>query len=466
MKKRNKRLLSMALAAMLMGGLPFSYTCTEAADRNAAQAQVKDPAPDADGFVARVHPVEPQQKLQMKDLRLPKTMKLVDAKATPATAGLAAFLHGVAKSPYVLYGHQNDVLHKSGQASKNPSDTYDDVGDYAAVAGVDFQALHHGDFELTPEEEKAGMTLTEKMARICEEGASHGIIFTAAAHMPNFNVIAKRGQDANGHWDFSGYSTPVTEGDVVARILPGGDLNACYRAYLDQMAALGQRLDKSNIPLIVRLFHEADGGWFWWGEGHCTPAQYKQLFRYTVHYLRDVKGVHNFLYAYSPGGPVTSEAAYRELYPGDAFVDLVGFDMYHRDVAKKDSFMQEMDASVKVLTDFAEKHGKIAALTETGLLGEKGALPKTGNVRKKWFSELEQVLEKHPVSYVLIWSNDNAQTYFEPFMVDKVRGHEMINEFIDFYNEPGTIFASQVPDYRAIQAHREGNSWVVDTEKE
>ncbi|MCE6997947.1 glycoside hydrolase family 26 protein [Saccharothrix sp. S26] len=56
------------------------------------------------------------------------------------------------------------------------------------------------------------------------------------------------------------------------------------------------------IPNIYRPFHENSGSWFRWGAAHASPAEYVELFRYTVEYLRDVKGVHNFLYAYSPGG--------------------------------------------------------------------------------------------------------------------------------------------------------------------
>lgn len=35
-------------------------------------------------------------------------------------------------------------------------------------------------------------------------------------------------------------------------------------------------------------------------------------------------------------------------------------------------------------------------------------------------------------------------------MVSKTRGHEMINDFVKFYNEKGALFADGIADYRAL----------------
>ncbi len=36
------------------------------------------------------------------------------------------------------------------------------------------------------------------------------------------------------------------------------------------------------------------------GANHCTPDEFKELYRFTVTYLRDTLQVHNFIYAFSP----------------------------------------------------------------------------------------------------------------------------------------------------------------------
>lgn len=118
-----------------------------------------------------------------------------------------------------------------------------------------------------------------------------------------------------------------TTGNVVEHILPGGEKNAAFNKWLDNIAALAKELSKDDIPLIFRPFHEQTGNWFWWGANTTTSDQYKAIFRYTVEYLRDVKDVHNILYAYSPGaGPGGDKERYLETYPGDEYVDIFGID--------------------------------------------------------------------------------------------------------------------------------------------
>ena len=75
------------------------------------------------------------------------------------------------------------------------------------------------------------------------------------------------------------------------------------------------------IPVIFRPFHELNGSWFWWGGKNCTPEEIKQLYRFTVAYLRDQKNVHNLLYAYNTDRFTTKED-YLERYPGDEWVDI------------------------------------------------------------------------------------------------------------------------------------------------
>lgn len=62
----------------------------------------------------------------------------------------------------------------------------------------------------------------------------------------------------------------------------------------------------------------------------------------TVDYLRDSCGLHNVLYAYSPdrsridmSSESTCEAGYLYAYPGDDYVDVLGFDDYW-DIAPAD----------------------------------------------------------------------------------------------------------------------------------
>lgn len=98
-------------------------------------------------------------------------------------------------------------------------------------------------------------------------------------------------------------------------LLPGGKYNEVFNAYLDMVADYGKQV---NGAVLFRPFHENTGSWFWWGKAFCDPATYQNVFRYTVEYLRDIKGVHNFLYVYGPGSEAKTLADYAERYPGDS----------------------------------------------------------------------------------------------------------------------------------------------------
>ena len=108
-------------------------------------------------------------------------------------------------------------------------------------------------------------------------------------------------KNADGTYDF--YNCDFNEakdlsGDSLKKILPGGEKNEVFKAYLDTIAVYANALEQENIPVIFRPFHEDTGGWFWWGSAN-TAESYRSLYAYTRDYL-EFKGVHNMLYVYSP----------------------------------------------------------------------------------------------------------------------------------------------------------------------
>ncbi len=402
-----------------------------------------------DGYVDVRTAVKKQGRVQLNQLQLPAEAGLVDAQATPEAAQLFAYLQGIADSDKVLYGHQNELHKKVGKSLPGASDTEDMVGDHAAVMGLDSLALTGNELALTDDEKARGLTLSEKLADIYIPVAQKGAILTMSMHLPNFAEVQKRPL-INGKYDFSGYSPNNLEGNVMQRILPGGDLNDMYKAYLDMVADFDGRLQAANIPLIFRPFHENNGSWFWWGASSCTPSEYRNVFRYTVEYLRDVKGLHNLLYAYSPGGPLVDEADYLSRYPGDAFIDVVGFDMYHRDPAAEDAWMDGFAKTIDVVQDFAEKHHKVAAVTECGMLYGSSALVVKDNTRLDWWNEAMERIAPKSMAYFLTWANFDDTNFDQPYMVEKKRGQELANGFIDFYNRPESVFMKDSADYRKV----------------
>lgn len=447
-----KRLVTAVAAALCVGGALPAVGAGDLLPVGPAWV-ARAEAAKADGYVDRTVRPSTQQTLSLSSLSIPQQVTLSDPAADACAVRLAAYLAGVANSDALLYGHQNDLHRKVATQLPGASDTMDVTGSNAAVLGVDSLALTGAELELTDAERAAGVTLSEKLARIYGAEAKHGAILTMSLHLPNFAQVAQRPK-VDGKYDFSGYSPNDLSGNVVRRILPGGDLNEVYTAYLDLVADFAGRLRAEDIPLIFRPLHENNGSWFWWGASSCSPSEFKTLFRYTVAYLREEKGLHNLVTAYSPNGPFAKESDYMDRYPGDAWVDILGMDYYHRFPAAKDTWMESMESSMRLVEDLAARHGKSAALTETGIIAfDGGCLKKSGNPRLKWYDELLDHTKQHRISYALTWANFFEENFCQPYLVDGKRGHELVDSFTRFYNAPETVFQNDNADWSKISAN-------------
>jgi mannan endo-1,4-beta-mannosidase len=357
---------------------------------------------------------------------------LVDKGATDETAALFYNLQKVAKTN-VLFGHQDDtkrgVTNASGQWANeqqfsgvafDKSDVKAITGAYPAVYGHDF--LHIANFATGAwfdYEKSTARTLTI-------EAYNRGGINTYCWHYAN--PVSK----ASFYWADS----PV---EAVSKILPGGSENTTFNNSLKTIADYAKTLvgaDGKLIPIIFRPFHEMDGNWFWWGNGHSTSAQYIALYQYTVTYLRDNLGVHNFIYAWSPDRNFTSEAQYMNYYPGDAYVDLLGTDNYED---MKSASPEVAASKFRIVSDYAKNHNKLAALTETGLQ----------NVSKSdWFTQqLLKSLKSQGVefAYALVWAN-TKDAYWTPFP-----GHPAAADLLKFKNDGYVLFGDKLPSMYQIK---------------
>lgn len=442
-------------------------------------------------YVTATIPIEKQTPIRVSEneitangqtMKVSSTVRLVDDKAADYTVKLAAYLDAVGKTDSVLFGHQNDITHKSGNRSLSNSDTKDVTGTIAAVMGLDVLSLTGNELASAP----WNAPLADRIAAceaVTKEAADQGAIITLSAHMPNFEVIHQRVKNSmegtadpsdsnsvgilsDGHYNFSGYTPGVLTGDIVTRIMPGQDLNYLYTDYLDMIAAYAKALEDDNISVLFRPFHEGTGSWFWWGKAFCDAEAFKNVYRYTVEYLRDVKGVHNFIYVYGPGSEAESIEEYELRYPGDDYVDMVGFDMYHSSPAEGDNFIEQFKKQLAIVGQFATEHNKLFAVTETGVANGSQALLKKGNQRKDWYNEILEAVAPTNASYFLLWANFGENTsIYTPYVVSRtdntIKGHEMLDNFIDFYNDPRTVFAAQVGDYTKISATAAKNTKVT-----
>ena len=386
------------------------------------------------------------------------TIKVTDSKLDKSAKALQSYLNGLKNSNQVLFGHQNDVS-RSVNANALLGDVYDVTGSVSGVFGIDTLALAGSEAGGTD----AASALKNSVA-YSKKAAENGAIVSLSAHMPNFtNSKIKKNDD--GSYDF--FNCDFSESkdlsnDSLKTILPGGENNEVYNAYLDIIADYANQLAKDNIPVMFRPLHENTGSWFWWGSTN-SEESYKSLYRYTRDYLES-KGVHNMLYVYSPCGPISSEEDFMSRYPGDEYVDVLGFDYYADYTYGKDadeSYFENLDSTCQVVSKIADDHNKIAGISECGVRvtradgSSDGLLVKGNPVAKEksgynWYQKVNDVAKKNNMPYYLVWANFSDTNFYVPYKYDNTYGQEMINEFIDYYNDSSSIFGNGTNFYGNI----------------
>ena len=330
-----------------------------------------------------------------------------DPLATKETRALYAALFRTARCG-ILFGHQDDALYgHDWRFEPGRSDVRDCCGDYPAVFGWEL-----GGMELGAERSIDDVPF-DLIARRLIEAAGRGAVNTVSWHPSN-------PESGDSAWD-------CRTTTAVASILPGGCNHAQYRMWLDRLDIFFASLRSADgvaVPVLFRPFHECTSTGFWWGEAQCTPDEYRALWRFTVGYLRDAKGLHHLLWVYSPDLFRDAEH-YMERYPGDEWVDVLGLDAYHR--PGEWDFAAGCDRMLSVLQRLGEEHGKPTAFTETGLEGI--------GIDTWWTECLLPVIRGRSLSYVLVWRNahDRPTHFFGPW-----RGHSSESDFRAFVTDDKT----------------------------
>ena len=339
----------------------------------------------------------------------------IDSFATKETKALYKNLYKLSEK-HTLFGHQHATEYGHGwSGDANRSDVKSVTGSHPAVIGVDFS-------ELSGRSENEIKKTAELLKKNIIDTYNRGGITTVAWHFSN-------PVSGGGFYWKDSVSLPA-----VGYIIPGGKEHEKYKKILDRIAELAKNLKTKDgvlVPVIFRPYHEFDGDWFWWGKPYCTTNEFKSLWKFTVSYLRDTAGVHNFIYAFSPDNKFNNETEFLERYPGNEWVDMLGMDNYG-DMGRDNHY--DIDAAIKklkIVSGYARNSGKLAAFTETGL---------ESITNPNWWTEvLLKVMKSKDIkmSYVLVWRNDSkSQTHFyAPYP-----GHTSVPDFIKFYKDPYTLF--------------------------
>lgn len=355
------------------------------------------------------------------------SLSIVDKNATPETKALYANLWKLAEQGF-MFGHHDDLWYgRYWYNEPGKSDTKSVCGDYPGVFSVDFAEIMDNRYQ---------NDANNIRRRVIIEAYDRGEVITACCHLNN----PLTGGDS---WDNS-------SNEVVRNILTEGSATRTkYLQWLDRCADFANNLKGSDgklIPIIFRPYHEHTQTWSWWSSKCTTESEFIEFWRFTVSYLRDVKGVHNFIYAISPqmdgnyGDGTKGRLLHR--WPGDNYVDFIGMDCYHW--MNNDSFTSNLTA----ISALSLEKKKPCGVTETG--------PEGFSTSDYWTSHILACAKDKRISMIVMWrnkyvgSNESDRHFYSVYP-----GHPSEDDFRKMYDDASTFFSKDLPDMYTMPAYYE-----------
>lgn len=354
---------------------------------------------------------------------------MVNSNATPETIALFYNLNKVARTSFLV--GQQDAYSSFYNDAFGFSDMKKTTGNDPGLLGSDFSFITDDE-----NNETSANWFYQQEQSIVEDvvnAYNNGMVNTFSWHMR---------EPYEGEHFYTNNMTDFQKSNAFISILPGGENHEYYKGKLDKIAKVTKSLigeDGKLIPIIFRPFHEFDGSWFWWGESYCTPQQYIDVWRFTVDYLKDTKGVNNMLFAYSSDRNFNTEVKYLERYPGDNYVDVLGMDNYGDFNNQGIAGLTQANAKLKIVSNLAEQKVKIAALTESCFFVTPGVNTPIPNF---YSNDMYNALTDNDVklSYMMFWSNIK-DSYCVP-----TPEHTVANDFMLFSSKDNVLLQHNLPN--------------------
>lgn len=262
---------------------------------------------------------------QMPELNIKPTLS--DPKATKETQGLMNYLcdmYGkhIISGQQEIYGNGHTVDEPAGYSGEYllgyESEfewIKDNFGVYPAIRGFDmmnYNPLYGWDDGTTE--------------RIIEWANERNGIPTVCWHINLPTDFANYEVGEPVDWSAASYK-PNRSFSVVNATVEGTKEYEYVMLAIDDLAEQLLKTQDAGVPIIFRPYHEAEGNpgdaWFWWGQDGAEA--YKALWKQLYTTLTEKYGLHNLIWEFNSYTYSSSP----EWYPGDEWVDMVGFDKYN-----------------------------------------------------------------------------------------------------------------------------------------
>jgi len=170
-----------------------------------------------------------------------------------------------------------------------------------------------------------------------------------------------------------------------------------HDAYIRRFARAADTYGKT---VIIRFAHEMDGTWFPWGIGRFTnkESNFKAAWKH-IHKIFKEAGATNAKFAWTP--IVCCDIKPVDIYPGDNFVDYIGFSGFNWGAPKWRTMKQVVDSKFAALKGFAK--------TKPILIAEIASSPDGGN-EASWVTQGYDYLYKtYPRLKLVIYFNVDSK---------------------------------------------------------
>lgn len=210
-----------------------------------------------------------------------------------------------------------------------------------------------------------------------------------------FQQVLANGSTPIITWMSGSPSDPISDASIAA-----GEYDSYIRSWADGLKSLGQ-------PVILRFDHEMNGNWYSWSPGQDgnTAASFVAAWRH-VYDVFAAAGASNVIFLWTPNVDYAGETSMASVYPGDAYVGMVGLDGYNWGDESGHSWQtpaQVFDQSLK----------ELAAITDKPvLLGEVGS-SSVGGDKAEWINQFFALLEADRSVTGFVWFDYDQETDWE-----------------------------------------------------
>jgi beta-mannanase len=175
-------------------------------------------------------------------------------------------------------------------------------------------------------------------------------------------------------------------------------INGTYDAHID---AFADKCKSYNDTIIIRLMHEFNGNWYSWSlsENGQDPARYIAAYRKVVDRFR-ARGATKVKWMWCPNNSHYPEEAYNWAvlaYPGNDYVDFIGFDMYNShyptDIPWWISFRNKAAESYYYLNKYFPS--KPIFIGELGCREREASEEPASQTKAQWIAQMDKELQSN-----------------------------------------------------------------------